>query len=104
VDIQTASFIAEQIRASIGPRVERILLFGSRAKGVAKPHSDFDMLLVLKERDHAVIDRIYEVTYDFELEHGIDVSLKIYSAEAVRRQHAIGTPFIRNVLQTGVEL
>lgn len=103
-DLAIAREVAARLKARLGPRICRILLFGSRARGTAKPYSDFDMMLVLPKRDRGSIDEIYEVTYDFELEHEIDLSLKVYSEEAFRRADERGTPFVRSILETGVEL
>jgi predicted nucleotidyltransferase len=44
--------IAEQLKkrllASDGTRIQRVLLYGSRAKGTATKESDFDLLVVAK--------------------------------------------------------
>lgn len=103
-DLSLAREVAARLRARFGSRIRHIILFGSRARGTAKPYSDFDMMLVLPKRDRGTIDEIYEVTYDFELEHEIDLSLKIYSQDAFRRGREMRTPFVRSVLETGIEL
>jgi predicted nucleotidyltransferase len=44
--------------APIRDRLERIILFGSRARGDHKPYSDYDILIVLEERDRPIIDTL----------------------------------------------
>jgi predicted nucleotidyltransferase len=48
-DLSIAQALAERVRLALGDRVQRIILFGSRARGEAGPDSDFDLLVVLRE-------------------------------------------------------
>lgn len=41
----------ERVVASYGPRVSRVVLFGSRARGEATPESDIDVAVVLDAID-----------------------------------------------------
>ena len=43
------SSVASELRALYGPRLRRIALFGSWARGEATPESDIDLLVVLEE-------------------------------------------------------
>jgi predicted nucleotidyltransferase len=51
---------AEVLRDRLGDAIERIVLFGSRARGEARPGSDFDVLVVVhiprSQAREAVID------------------------------------------------
>ncbi len=85
-------------------QITRVILFGSRAKGISKPGSDYDFLIVLKEKDRKTIDVIYHVVTDFLLEYGADVSLKIYSKKEFDWMISIPTPFMASILKTGREL
>ena len=48
-DLELAKGLCEPILATEGPRVDRIILFGSRARGDARPDSDYDLLVVVEE-------------------------------------------------------
>jgi predicted nucleotidyltransferase len=48
-DLAIARKAAEAILGADGTRVRRIILFGSRARGDAKPDSDLDLLVVTRE-------------------------------------------------------
>lgn len=49
---QKDSLLAEMVRRLVeGFHPERIYLFGSRARGDAKPDSDFDLLVVVESSD-----------------------------------------------------
>ena len=85
-------------------QITRVILFGSRAEGVPKPGSDYDFLIVLKEKDRKVIDEIYNVVTDFLTQYGVDISLKIYNEKDFLHSTSIPTPFMASILKTGKEL
>lgn len=49
------------------PEVDRVLLFGSRAKGTHKPGSDIDLALVGEQLDWRTIGSIYDALDDLLL-------------------------------------
>ncbi len=85
-------------------QIVKVILFGSRAKGVPKPGSDYDFLIVLREKEWEVIEQIYGVVTDFLIQHGVDISLKIYKDKDFQEWTSIPTPFMASVLRTGKEL
>ena len=86
------------------PLIEKVIFFGSRAKGVAKPWSDYDILIVLDKRDSKIIDEIYEIVTEFQLEQRVDLSLKIYSKDDFAMKNELHTPFMERIKKTGVVL
>lgn len=90
----------EPVRNKIG----RIFLFGSRARGDFKPCSDYDLLLVMEQRDRQVIDQCYDAVMDVLLETGRLVSLKIYTGKEFERLNALKTPFMTHVAKEGIEI
>jgi predicted nucleotidyltransferase len=46
-----AQAIVSQLREAFGQRLQSAALFGSRARGDARPDSDLDLLIVLAERN-----------------------------------------------------
>jgi predicted nucleotidyltransferase len=55
------------IRRAYGPRLERIVLFGSRARGDADPDSDYDIAVFLHDLD----DRLAEIGRLWSIEQSI---------------------------------
>ena len=82
----------------------KIILFGSRARGVFRPDSDYDILIVLRKANREITDDIYDLVTDFMLDYGVDISLKIYREEKYQSMAAVSTPFFRSVMKTGREL
>lgn len=90
---------------SLEGKIKAIYLFGSRAKGTARPDSDYDLLLVvtdafsLKDKD-----ALYDTVIDVLLETGRLVSLKIFREPQFQRLCDLGTPFMTHVLKEGVKV
>ena len=53
--------LVETLRAAFGERLVSVVLFGSHARGDAKPESDIDIFLVVKGLPEGPLDRIGEV-------------------------------------------
>src|SRR5688572_6419879 len=83
-------------------RIEKIILFGSRARGDEKPYSDYDVLLVVPERERDLMDAVHDGVMDALLATGRLVSPKVFRRRDFDRYAAIPTPFFRNVLKEGV--
>jgi len=83
-------------------RPVRIVLFGSQARGDAKPWSDFDLLVVLPECDDLSQVRmdIYDALQDIEVSKDIVVTTP---DEIARRGDLIGS-ILRPALREGVAL
>ena len=84
------------------PRIKRIVLFGSRAKGTERPDSDYDLLLVVTQKDDELVDVLYEAVMDVLLAHGRLVSLKIFQEKEFARLQALQSPFMQHVEREGI--
>lgn len=82
----------------------RVQLFGSRARGDAGAGSDFDILIIVKDKMSIDRMKIYDYILDVNLEYGLDFSLKIYDKEEFERSKRLGLPFMKNILTEGQEL
>jgi predicted nucleotidyltransferase len=101
----TVSRIVAELREGLeelyGPRLERMVLFGSQARGDAAPDSDVDVLVVLhgEVRPGEEIERTGTVVSEIALRHDTAISRVFVSAERFQEEP---TPFLRNVLGEGV--
>lgn len=83
----------------------QLILYGSRARGDAKPDSDWDLLL-LTGRAKISFEEEMKLRRPFtlaELEIGEVISLQIYNREEWSGKYAF-TPYVENVQQDGVLL
>lgn len=92
----------------ISPLMEHIkemYLFGSRCRDDWRPDSDYDILIVLDDKDRmVVIDRLYDAVMEILLTTGRLISLKIFTDAEFKRLKSIPTPFIYNVATEGIKL
>lgn len=98
------SFLEGLGRSHLRRRIERIYLFGSRAKGTERPNSDYDLLIVAPAPDKEFKSDIYDIVVDILLETGRGVSLKIFKTGEFNRLRKMQTPFMQNVLKEGIRL
>jgi uncharacterized protein len=82
-----------------GNRVERVVLFGSRARGDARPDSDYDVAVFLKDIADRwdEVDRIADIATDIMDETGAFVHAMPYRAETYRDR----TPLMHEVRGEG---
>lgn len=67
-DYAIAVRFKERLLHSLGGRLQRVLAFGSRARGVCGPDSDLDLLVVLDHADPATRRAVAHLAADQELE------------------------------------
>lgn len=75
--------IAADIRALFPGRVERLVLYGSRARGEARDEgfaedSDWDVAVFLRDRSNQDRNRVADWAYDLWLETGWDVQAQTF--------------------------
>lgn len=98
----------ERFRAEVLPclrrhfRPDRVLVFGSRARGEALAHSDLDVLLVSDAFDGlGWLERPLEVIRRCDIRFGVEL-LCYTPDEFARKRGELG--IVRNALEEGVEL
>ena len=99
-------FILTKFRAALkelyGDRIERIVLYGSRARGDARPDSDYDVAVFLKDmadRWHE-IDRIVKIEGDILDETGAVINALPFRADAYNER----TPLMHEIRREGVDV
>jgi uncharacterized protein len=85
-----------------GARLERVVLFGSRARGEARPDSDYDVAVFLKSLPDrwAELDRLADLRVRFIDDTGAFFDAKPYSAAAFQDQ----TPVMHEIRREGLDL
>ena len=81
------------------PEVEKVILFGSMAKGTAVPGSDVDLLVVLSRSGRPFLERIPQYTPE---DVGTGVDAFPYTEAELQRMLEDGNPLVRQALKEGV--
>jgi predicted nucleotidyltransferase len=93
---------AAAVRRAYGDRLERIVLFGSRARGDHKPDSDYDVAVFIREPDTLwnELGVLGGITTQILLDSGADISAKPFLAGS----YAERTGFMHNLRLDGCDL
>jgi len=87
----------EKIRnvVALYPQVEKVILYGSRAKGTYKPASDIDLTLVGTKLDLSIQQKIESDLDDLMLPYKFDISIydQISNKDLVEHIERVGKNF-----------
>jgi len=85
-------------------RAEKVILFGSYAKGNETEDSDVDLLVVAPTKER-YFERMASVRRLIRnLRDGLAVSPIVLTPAELEKRREAGDPFVREILQTGVSL
>lgn len=96
-------FVGEVVK-QLPDQIESFILFGSQARGNSNIDSDIDILVITKEDDWHLSDSVGAIAYEFLLETGQYISLKVISRAHFDYLKQVDAPFIKNILREGVYL
>src|SRR3989442_14755313 len=91
------------LEALYGERIERVVLFGSRARGEARPDSDYDVAVFLRDpwtNRGEEVDRIVPLVTDIGEETGAGIHALPFRAGDYRNR----TPLMPELRGEGIDL
>ena len=96
--------ITKSLREQFPERVRGVYVFGSRARGDHGEWSDFDVLIVVKERDPSIEEAIISCFVEEELRSGLIFTPIIKDEKAFESEKRFNTPFYENLTKEGITL
>jgi predicted nucleotidyltransferase len=101
---KTITQLWEKLVEELQNTIECIVLYGSVAKGEAHEDSDIDILVVTRDDDRKLYDRISKIRTMIDLENNTLTTLVYMSKDEIEQYVKLGSPFIENVLKEGIIL
>ncbi len=92
----------QSIKTKHGTKIDRIILFGSYARGDYRKESDIDVLVIWKGDEVEGWNSLEREAVEVLFKYGSFISLKIISPNEYSVMKEMDFPFIRNVSAEGV--
>ena len=84
---------------------EKVILFGSQARGDVREDSDWDLLVLLDKKGKVTFEEDKTYGYSFDKigwEFGVAINTLLYSTEDWEKRKI--TPFYKNIKNEGIEI
>lgn len=95
--------VRERLHRLYGGRLEKLVLFGSQARGDAHSDSDIDLMLILDGTfdPYQEIKRVGDIVLDMSLQYGVTLNLiHVTTTDYANTHH----PLMMNVHEEGIAL
>jgi len=96
--------ITEKLKKRFSERIVSVYAFGSRVKGNFDEWSDFDVLVIVKNKNTKMETEIISIFVDEEMESGLSFAPVIKDIRSFEMEKKYRTPFYENVTKEGVLL
>ena len=101
---QAVNEFVDQLDRQFAGQVQFITLFGSRARGEARPDSDMDLLVVMSDVDSKTRRAVRYLAVEVWLKYGIYLSTRVWSHAHWHELEEHQTLFYRNICRDGITL
>lgn len=94
------------LKNKFGSKIERVILFGSKARGDWHKDSDIDLLILTRDQSKSLENKISDLVYDIELKNNFPalLSIIVWSRKRFKSFSKPETSFIHNLNKEGLEL
>ena len=82
---KTLAEVKSALSRLLGKRLERLVLFGSKARGDDSSESDLDVAVIVKDLDRDLKRQILDIVTDIELRYLLTLSTFILSSDDFHR-------------------
>jgi predicted nucleotidyltransferase len=95
--------LKKELKETLGERIEKVILYGSQARGDARDDSDIDVLIVLKDdfKYGEMLKKTSRVVANLSLENEVVISRAFVTRQQYEQSQI---PFLMNVRREGLAL
>lgn len=97
------SILVPKLQDIFSNRIDRIILYGSVAKGTQTPESDVDIALIVRGYTEEMHEEMIDLTVDLQLKYDLVLSPVLIDYDNFREWSEV-LPFYRNVQEEGITL
>lgn len=94
----------ERAVSRFGEQIISITLYGSQARGGAKPDSDIDLFIVIREDMAELRQALADIAWEAQFEHNVLISDIIRSADQLRDLIVSQFPYYQIIKREGIVL
>jgi len=95
---------ADRLKKLLQTKLVNIILFGSKVRNITNSESDIDILVLLKDKNKDILNRIVNVLVDIQLKYDANISPVIYSEYEFNMNVKLGASFIKHIENEGIPL
>lgn len=97
---------SQQVKKILGNKLDKVILYGSYARGDYNEYSDVDIMILTTLTDEEIEKAetiLFDLAFDFQMDYGIDISVVVKNKDQF--EYWLGAlPFYNNVKDEGVVL
>jgi uncharacterized protein len=93
-----------RVQSAYGKRIQRAMLFGSKARGEANADSDIDVLLIVADETWQFTDEICNVSADVSLKYDVLLDVRVIGATRWQYMSEIRAGLYQNISREAIPL
>jgi len=101
---KTVEQLTNRLVRELEDKIDSIVLYGSVAKNTASEESDIDLLVVARDDERGLYDKISKIRTQVDLENNTLTALMYVTCEEIEHYAKLGSPFMKSVSEEGMIL
>ena len=102
--VKAVEQLRDRLVRELGDKIDSIVLYGSVAKNTANEESDIDVLVVARDDEIGLYDKISKIRTQVDLENNTLTALVYVTCEEIEHYAKLGSPFMKSVSEEGMIL